>query len=80
MANFMKFKEAIQRNFEEMSKDATHLFEVDLDKDELWNTYLASFPEGSNPIYRKRTWHDCGCCRQFINNIGAVVFMKYLEV
>ena len=62
MANFMKFKEAIQRNFEEMSKDATHLFEVDLDKDELWNTYLASFPEGSNPIYRKRTWHDCGCC------------------
>lgn len=80
MANFMKFKEAIQRNFEEMSKDATHLFEVDLDKDELWNTYLNSFPEGSNPVYRERTEHDCSCCRQFIKNIGAAVFIKDLKV
>lgn len=76
MADFMKFKEAIARNFEEMSKDATHLFEVDLDKDELWNTYLNSFPVGTNPIYRERTVHDCSCCRQFIKNIGSVVSIK----
>lgn len=76
MANFMKFKEAVTRNFEEMSKDATHLFEVDLDKDELWNTYLNSFPVGTNPIYRERTVHDCSCCRQFIKNIGGVVSIK----
>ena len=33
-------------------------------KDALWDTYLASFPEGSNPVYKTRTEHDCQCCKQ----------------
>lgn len=73
---FIEFKEALQRNFAEMTKDATHLFEVEVDKDELWNTYLNSFPPGTNELYRERTEHDCSCCRHFIKNIGNAVVIK----
>ena len=37
MGNFMKFKKALQKHFDEMQKDAAHLFEMDVDKDELYN-------------------------------------------
>ena len=49
------------------------LFVVDVPKDALWDTYLKSFPEGTNPVYLERTEHDCNCCRQFIKTLGAVV-------
>lgn len=73
---FLEFKKALQRNFAKMTKDATHLFEVNVDKDELWNTYLNSFPAGTNELYRERTEHDCSCCRHFIKNIGNTVVIK----
>ncbi|MSS07087.1 hypothetical protein FYJ38_00340 [Clostridium sp. WB02_MRS01] len=73
---FIEFKEVLQRHFAEMTKEVTHLFEVEVDKDELWDTYLSSFPAGTNEIYRERTWHDCSCCRQFIKNIGNAVVIK----
>lgn len=55
MDGFMMFKKALQKHFDEMQKEATHLFEVNVDKDELWNTYLDSFPAGTNEIFRERT-------------------------
>lgn len=80
MDGFLKFKKALQDHFNEMQKDVTHLFEVDVDKDELWNTYLDSFPAGTNNIFRERREHDCSCCRQFIKNIGAAVTIKDKQV
>lgn len=73
---FKNFKKALQENFLEMSQNASHLFEVELDKDELWNLYLDSFPKGTNEMFRERREYDCSCCRQFIKNIGNVVFIK----
>lgn len=74
--DFKRFKEALQQNFKEMTKDVSHLFEVDVDKEELWNLYLDSFPEGTNNIFRQRREYDCSCCRQFIKTIGNVVAIK----
>ena len=76
MDGFLKFKKALQDHFNEMQKGVAYLFEVDVDKDELWNTYLDSFPAGTNNIFRERREHDCSCCRQFIKNIGAAVIIK----
>lgn len=73
---FKNFKQAVQENFSKMSKDVEHLFEVNVDKDELWSTYLESFPEGTNNIFRERGEYDCSCCRQFIKSIGNVVSIK----
>jgi hypothetical protein len=39
----------------------------------LWSTYLTSFPAGTNPIFIKRTEHDCHCCKDFLRAVGNVV-------
>lgn len=69
--NFTKFRDAVHSNFQRMSKQP--VFQVDIDTDAIWDIYLQSFPEGTNPIYRERTEHDCSCCRNFIKNLGTLV-------
>lgn len=71
MSDFAKFAHLIKQRFDELSKH--ELYTVHLDPDVVYQTYLASFPEGTNPIYRERTEHDCSCCRNFIKNLGSVV-------
>lgn len=73
---FTEMRNKLMENFKEMTKDVDHLFEVAVDKDEMWNLYLDSFPAGTNEIYRERRWHDCSCCRQFIKTIGNAVVIK----
>ncbi|MBV5347204.1 hypothetical protein JZU46_03165 [bacterium] len=73
---FRKFKSELQRFLATMLEGQTVLFVVDVDKEVLWNTYLDSFPEDTNPIYRERREHDCSCCRQFIKNFGNVVAIR----
>ena len=66
---FKDFKDAIQRQFASMEQSGT-LVRMDVDKDLMWDTYLSSFPTGSNPIYKERTEHDCQACRSFIRSVG----------
>ena len=74
--DFKQFKKALQINLANMVKNTNILFVSSVDKDLLWNTYLDSFPEGTNGIYRERREHDCSCCRSFIKNFGNVVAIK----
>ena len=74
--SFEKMRDGLISHFNEVTKDATHLFEVNVDKDELWNLYLDSFPEGTNKIYRERREYDCSCCRQFVKAVGNAVVIK----
>lgn len=71
---FINAKNLLAENFARIS-EANRFFETDIDKDYLWNLYLDSFPEGTNPIYRERRVHDCSACRQFIRNIGGAVYI-----
>lgn len=73
---FTTMRNKLMEHFAEMTKDATHLFEVNVDKDEMWNLYLDSYPAGTNEIFRERREHDCSCCRQFVKAIGNAVVIK----
>jgi len=70
------FKRELQDHFKKMTDGQEFLFMIDIDKDKLWNTYLDSFPEGTNEIFRERRYMDCGACRQFIKAFGNVVTIQ----
>lgn len=73
---FVEMRDAIIKHFNEMVSDGAPLFTVNLDKDELWETYLNSFTDEQNPIFRVRRKYDCSCCRHFIKQIGNVATIK----
>ncbi len=71
MGNFKAFKNAVAIQFARMQEH--QLYRVAVDKDAIWEKYLASFPPGTNMLYRERTEHDCSCCKNFVRNIGDAV-------
>lgn len=73
---FKKVRDLLEENFKKITSDVDYVFEVNLNKDELYNIYLDSFPKGANEIYRVRRYHDCSCCRGFIKQIGNLVVLK----
>lgn len=73
---FVEMRDRLIEHFEEMTENINHLFVMQVDKDEMWETYLNSFPNGSNPIFRVNREYDCSCCRGFIKNVGNVVALK----
>lgn len=44
--------------------------------DALYARYLSAFPEGTNPVFKTRSEHDCSCCKSFIRQAGNVVGIK----
>lgn len=73
--NFHDLQQHLSSHFQQISLAYGTLFTTDANKDDLWNLYLDSFPARINPIYRKRREFDCSCCRNFIREIGGVVFI-----
>jgi hypothetical protein len=74
MSQFDHFSKAVKKQFETMCDG--QLFVTDTDRDGIWDVYLKSFPDGTNPMFRKRTEHDCSCCRAFIRTMGNVVAIQ----
>ena len=73
--NFHDLEIKLAENIERLHRLYGTAFQTDADKDELWNTYLESFPAHRNPVYRTRREYDCSCCRHFIKNIGGIVLI-----
>jgi hypothetical protein len=69
---FPVFASAVEARFRAMS--AGELLSVD--SPDIFDIYLAAFPEGTNPIFRVRTEHDCSMDKQFIRNLGRVVSIE----
>jgi hypothetical protein len=72
MTLFSTFARLVADAFQDITKNS-QVFVADIDGDDLWTMYLASFPEGTNPIFKKRSEHDCSCCKQFVRRAGCVV-------
>ncbi len=72
MTSFSAFARVVAGSFQSLVKDNA-VFVADVDGDDLWTKYLAAFPEGTNPIFKTRTEHDCSCCKQFIRRAGGVL-------
>jgi hypothetical protein len=76
--DFHPFSKAVAKRFEKLSKN--ELFVAGDGSDDIFAHYLASFPEGTNPIFKTRTEFDCSCCKNFVRNIGRLVCINGSEV
>jgi hypothetical protein len=65
-SEFHVFAKAAHDRLQRISKEEMYTVEVV----DIAASYLAAFPEGTNPIFKTRTEHDCSCCKQFIRNFG----------
>ena len=72
MNDFKKFSEAVHKLYSEMSKSELYV----VDAGELFDKYLASFPPGTDPVFRVNTVHTCSCCKNFVRNIGNLVTIE----
>jgi len=79
MTIFDEFAANVQEHIAEMIETGD-LFVTDLDRDVLWQLYLDSFPNGTNPVFRERPVHDCSACRQFVKVFGNVVLIRDCKV
>jgi len=72
MSDFAKFSKLVHERY--MALAAHELFTVGERGGRAFSeAYLGAFPEGSNPIYKTNTEHDCTCCKNFVRNLGNVV-------
>lgn len=62
---FDQLKAAVAAQFKTMAKN--DLMVVDSTKNELFDAYLAAFPEN------ERQEHNCNCCKAFFNQYGSIV-------
>jgi hypothetical protein len=73
--DFLTIKKAVNTQFLKMLATGK-VFTVDISRDELKVKYQASFPKGTNPIFRERAENDCNCCNTYIGIAGnAVAFI-----
>ena len=70
---FKKFSEEVSSKYNALR--LLNAFTTEVSGDDLWSIYLNSFPEGTNPIHKERTYHDCSTCRDVIRNIGHIVYI-----
>lgn len=73
---FKEFRQKLIDHFNMIASGKKHLYLTDVSRDELWDTYLESFPPGTNEIFRERREFDCNCCKQFIRPYSNLVVIN----
>lgn len=73
---FKSFRDNLAENFKSMTDSTDRIYVTLAEPDKLYETYLNSFPAGTNNIFRARREHDCSACRSFIKKFGNVVTIK----
>lgn len=66
---FKTFASAVAQQYNSLA--VGELFTVDVE--DLFTHYLLAFPDGTDPIYRVRTVHDCNADKNFIRRLGHLV-------
>lgn len=69
---FPTFAKIVAASFQAIA-GAPQVYVTSIEGDALYQRYLSSFPEGTNPLFKKQTEHECSCCRHFIRRAGNVV-------
>lgn len=72
MSDFRPFSAAVHKAYNKLAEGELYVVDVP----DIFATYLQAFPEGTNPMYRQRTYHDCNCCKQFVRRLGTVVGIR----
>lgn len=72
MYDFKPFAKLVNDQINLMQKTGA-LYVVEAEKNEVWDLYLSKFPEGTDPLYKERSVHDCNCCKHFVRSMGNVV-------
>ena len=73
MLNFHDIKAKMEEHTKRMMKENDFLYIVDVDRDQLWETYLNAIPLQHNKIYKTRREYDCSACRHYVKQFGNVV-------
>lgn len=73
--SFTEFRDALKAQFALM-QTMGELYTVDLAKDDLYQFYLDSYPEGTNQIFRTRLEYDGSYDKSFIRSAGRVVVIS----
>jgi len=71
--HFKDFQQAFAQHLQSFLSGNRTLYIAGVGKDLLWNTYLDSFPPGTNEVYREQREFDCQCCKSFMRQFGRVV-------
>lgn len=74
--NFIQYRDKLKMHFEEMTKDNKLVFTTNVDKQKLWELYLESFSPEDNPMFKVKREYDCNCCKNFIRDVGHLIFIK----
>lgn len=73
--DFKGFARKVVDNLSEMMKTG-NVFRVNISGQDIWSLYLDSFPEGTNPVFRERTYHDGNYDKNFIRRVGSIVTLE----
>lgn len=65
---FSEFKTQVQDKF--LSLQKSELFQIEVDRDKVWELYLAAFPDEYKAEY------TCNCCKTFLRKYVGVVAIK----